>query len=79
MARWLMLRFHSPLIEPNGPFVVIRLSDKTSRFRPRERLQKVAEADLALHIMQVAASEGHISIRQRDIHQRRHDVGRHSQ
>ena len=29
-------RFHSPLIEPGGRFSRTRLSDKNSRFRPRE-------------------------------------------
>ena len=31
-----MLRFHIPLIEPDVRFSRIRLSDKESRFRPRE-------------------------------------------
>ena len=31
-----MLRFHSPLIEPDGRISRIRLSDKDSRVRPRE-------------------------------------------
>ena len=31
-----MLRFHSPLIEPDGRISRIRLSDKNSCFRPRE-------------------------------------------
>jgi hypothetical protein len=29
------LRFHTPLIEPDGQISRIRLSDKTSRLRPR--------------------------------------------
>jgi len=31
-----MLRFHTPLIEPDVRFSRIRLSDKVSRFRPRK-------------------------------------------
>ena len=31
-----MLRFHIPLIEPDGRFSRIRLSDQKSRLRPRE-------------------------------------------
>ncbi len=34
-------RFHSPLIEPDGPSYGIRLSDKTSDLRPREAVSKL--------------------------------------
>ena len=57
MARWLSLRFHSPLIEPDGPISGIRLSDKNSRFRPRKVLVRVAQADQAQHIVQVLVGE----------------------
>ena len=40
-----MLRFHIPLIEPDGRFSRIRLSDKESRFRTR----KVARPHLELN------------------------------
>ena len=40
-----MLRFHSPLIEPDGPNYGIRLSDKISYFRPRKSLRNAAQAD----------------------------------
>ena len=40
-----VLRFHIPLIEPDGPFSGIRLSDKVSRFCPR----KVAGPPLQAH------------------------------
>ena len=52
-----MLRFHSPLIEPDGRISGIRLSDKDSRFRPREALRPVAQADQAQHVVQVLIGE----------------------
>ena len=57
MARWRSLRFHSPLIEPDGPFSGIRLSDKNSRFRPRKALREVAQANQAQHVVQVLIGE----------------------
>ena len=33
-----MLRFHLPLIEPDGRFSRIRLSDKTSSLRPQRAM-----------------------------------------
>ncbi len=39
-----MLRFHTPLIEPDVRFSRIRLSDKGSRFRPREAASSLLEA-----------------------------------
>ena len=56
-----MLCFHSPLIEPDGPFSGIRLSDKTSRFRPREGLRQVAQADQAQHVVQVLIGEARLA------------------
>jgi len=38
------LRFHTPLIEPDGQISCIRLSDKTSRLRPRHVVPKPAQA-----------------------------------
>ncbi len=57
MVRWRVLRFHSPLIEPDRPFSGIRLSDKISRFRPREGPREVAQADQAQHLVQVLIGE----------------------
>ena len=49
-----MLRFHTPLIEPDVPFSGIRLSDKkTSRFRPRSIPRSVAQADEPQRFVQV--------------------------
>src|SRR5271163_1598639 len=38
------LRFHTPLIEPNLRIARIRLSDKTSRLRPRHVVPKPTQA-----------------------------------
>jgi len=57
VARWSRLRFHSPLIEPDGPFSGIRLSDKNSCLRPRKALGKVAQASQAQHVVQVLVGE----------------------
>ena len=38
------LRFHTPLIEPDMQISRIRLSDKTSRLRPRHVVPKPAQA-----------------------------------
>ena len=38
------LRFHTPLIEPDRQISCIRLSDKTSRLRPRHVVPKPAQA-----------------------------------
>ena len=38
------LRFHTPLIEPDVQISRIRLSDKTSRLRPRHVVPKPAQA-----------------------------------
>jgi hypothetical protein len=53
MARWFSLRFHSPLIEPDGPISGIRLSDKNSRLRPRKALGSSGQADQSQHVVQV--------------------------
>ena len=37
------LRFHTPLIEPDRQISCIRLSDKTSRLRPRHVVSKPAQ------------------------------------
>src|SRR4051812_42597676 len=50
-----MPRSHSPLIEPDGLFAGIRLSDKISRFRPWGGLREVAQADQAHPVLQVLA------------------------
>ena len=42
-----MLRFHIPLIEPDVRFSRIRLSDKASRFRPREAAGQHGQSDQA--------------------------------
>ena len=38
------LRFHTPLIEPDRQVSCIRLSDKTSRLRPRHVVPKPTQA-----------------------------------
>ena len=40
-----MLRFHTPLIELDGRISRIQLSDKVSRFRPRDVAVAQAELD----------------------------------
>jgi hypothetical protein len=39
-----LLRFHTPLIEPDVQISRIRLSDKTSRLRPRHVVAKPGQA-----------------------------------
>src|SRR6266481_6511290 len=46
-----MLRFHIPLIEPDGPVSSIRLSEKGSRCRPREIARPLGKADEAQPIV----------------------------
>lgn len=43
-----VLRFHIPLIEPDGRYSRIRLSEETSRFRPREVGGSLSEFDQAI-------------------------------
>ncbi len=50
-------RFHSPLIEPDGRISRIRLSDKDSRFRPRETPRPRTQVDQSQHTVQVLAGE----------------------
>src|SRR5947209_14785567 len=52
-----MFRFYSPLIEPDGRFSRIRLSDKNSRLRPREGPRTVAQADEAQFVMEHRVGE----------------------
>ena len=52
-----MPRFHSPLIEPDGRFSRIRLSDKNSRFRPREGVRPGTQADQTQFVVQVPVGE----------------------
>jgi hypothetical protein len=40
-----MLRFHSPLIEPDVRICCIRLSDKDSCFRPQEAVRSAFQLD----------------------------------
>jgi hypothetical protein len=47
------LLHYSPLIEPDGPISGIRLSDKSSRLRPRKALGSSGQADQSQHIVQV--------------------------
>jgi len=57
VARWLTLRFHCPLIEPDGRFSRIRLSDKNSHLRPRKASRSITKADEAEFIMQSRVGE----------------------
>ena len=57
MARWLTLRFHSPLIEPDGRISRIRLSDKNSRLRPRKVSRSITQANEAEFVMQPRVGE----------------------
>ena len=52
-----MPRFHLPLIEPDGRFSRIRLSDKESGFRPREVARAWTELDEAQVFVQVLVGE----------------------
>ena len=52
-----MLRFHSPLIEPDGRISRIRLSDKDSCLRPREAPRPATQADQAQLLVQVLVGE----------------------
>jgi hypothetical protein len=47
-----MLRFHTPLIEPDGRISRIRLSEKVSRFRPRKAARPRSQAGEAERVMQ---------------------------
>ena len=48
-----MLRFHIPLIEPDGPFSGIRLSDKASRFRPWKVASSPFKANQSQRIVKI--------------------------
>ena len=45
-------RFHIPLIEPDRPISGIRLSEKVSRWRPREIARPPGKTDKSKHCMQ---------------------------
>jgi hypothetical protein len=47
-----MLRFHTPLIEPDKRIWRIRLPEETSRFRPREAVRPVSKTDKTKRIVQ---------------------------
>jgi len=49
----ILLRFHTPLIEPDRRISRIRLSEKGSRFRPRKAASPRGKADQAEHIMEI--------------------------
>ena len=48
-----MLCFHIPLIEPDGPFSGIRLSDKASRFRPRKVAGPTFQTDETQRVIEI--------------------------
>ncbi len=48
-----LLRFHTPLIEPDVRFSRIRLSDKDSRVRPREAASSLLEGHKPHPLVQV--------------------------
>ena len=48
-----LLRFQTPLIEPDVRISRIRLSEKASRSRPREVGRPSGQADQAQHVVQV--------------------------
>jgi len=48
-----VLRFHIPLIEPDGRISRIRLSDKHSRLRPREVIRPHFQPDQSQGLVQV--------------------------
>ena len=48
-----MLRFHFPLIEPDGPISGIRLSDKESCFRPRVAARDFPRIEQSQNVFQV--------------------------
>src|SRR5262249_53432577 len=52
-----VLRFHLPLIEPDGRISRIRLSDKDSCFRPREGARPHAESSQTQLLVQVCVRE----------------------
>ena len=47
-----MLRFHIPLIEPDVRISRIRLSEETSRFRPRKAARPLGKPDKTKRIVQ---------------------------
>ena len=51
------VRFHRPLIEPDVRISRIRLSDRISRFRPREASRSARELDEAQFLIQVFVME----------------------
>jgi hypothetical protein len=52
-----MLRFHTPLIEPDVQISRIRLSDKDSRCRSRETARPRLEPDQPQRLFQVLVRE----------------------
>jgi len=48
-----VLRFQTPLIKPDGRISRIRLSEKASRFRPREVGGPTGQARQAQHVVQM--------------------------
>ena len=52
-----MLRFHLPLIKPDGRFSRIRLSDKVSYVRPREVTRPPLQSGQAQLLLQDVVGE----------------------
>jgi hypothetical protein len=52
-----VLRFHTPLIEPDGRFSRIRLSDQKSRVRPRKALRSLTQSYQTQLIVKVLVRE----------------------
>ena len=50
---WPYPRFHIPLIEPDVQFSCIRLSDKTSRFRPRKVMGPRRQMDQPQRVVEI--------------------------
>jgi hypothetical protein len=48
----IMSRFHTPLIEPDGRYLRIRLSEETSRFRPRKAARPLRKPNKTKRIVQ---------------------------
>ena len=57
VAARLPLRFHTPLIEPDGRISRIRLSDQESRVRPRKALRLGTKLDQSQLLVKVLVSE----------------------
>jgi hypothetical protein len=69
------LRFHTPLIEPDVRIARIRLSDKTSRLRPRHVVFKPAQAyepEVVLSFPQAAAAAAGLNFTKWELSVRTH-------